>query len=136
MRSIKKLAAATLIGGLALTVPAPALAVADDPAPASASTATAKAPLTSDKSVVKPGETVVLRLDHGPEGLNWISSKAFVKDREHPMGADEGVAQVVSDRAGQAEAVATIADVPAGTYTVHTRVGGGAGPTMTITVVR
>ncbi|KAA5829108.1 hypothetical protein ABT337_32055 [Saccharopolyspora hirsuta] len=132
MRTYKTLLGAALLAGLALTTTVPATAA---PSPGTARVAVAEQPrFTADKSQVKAGNTLVMRLDHGLEGVSWISSAAFVRNREHPVGADEGLAEVVTDRDGVAEAVATIADVPPGQYPVHTRVGGGAGPTMTITV--
>ncbi|MGW5649464.1 hypothetical protein ACWEV3_19310 [Saccharopolyspora sp. NPDC003752] len=132
MRTIKTLMAAGLLAGLALTTTVPAMAA---PSPGPAAVAPVEdALLTADKSQVRAGNTLVLRLEHGTEGVNWISSAAFVRNGEHPFGADEGLAQVVNDRDGNAEAVATIADVEPGEYTVHTRMGGGAGPTMKITV--
>ncbi|MDA3629203.1 hypothetical protein OU415_27495 [Saccharopolyspora sp. WRP15-2] len=130
MRTIKTLLGAALFAGLALTTTVPATA-----APATGSAQVAEQPrFTADKSQVRAGNTLVMRLDHGLEGVSWISSPAFVRHGQHPVGADEGVAEVVTDRDGVAEAVATIADVPPGEYPVHTRVGGGAGPMMTITV--
>ncbi|MEV0699290.1 hypothetical protein AB0I53_15430 [Saccharopolyspora sp. NPDC050389] len=134
MRTIKTLMAAGLLAGLALTTTVPAMA-APSPGPAAVAPAD-QALLTADKSQVRAGNTLVLRLEHGTEGVNWISSAAFVHNREHPFGADEGLAEVVNDRDGNAEAVATIADVAPGEYTVHTRIGGGAGPTMKITVTK
>ncbi|MEV5544265.1 hypothetical protein AB0L13_46490 [Saccharopolyspora shandongensis] len=134
MRTIKTLMAAGLLAGLALTTTVPAMAA---PSPGPAAVAPAENPLlTADKSQVRAGNTLVLRLEHGAEGVNWISSAAFVRNREHPFGADEGLAEVVNDRDGNAEAVATIADVAPGEYTVHTRIGGSAGPTMKITVTK
>jgi hypothetical protein len=135
MRTFKTLMAAGLLAGLALTTTVPALA-APSPEPVAVAPADQRALLTADKAQVRAGNTLVLRLDHGPEGVNWISSDAFVRNREHPFGADEGLAEVVQDRDGHAEAVATIADVPPGEYVVHTRVGGGAGPSMRITVTK
>ncbi|MGP4016794.1 hypothetical protein [Saccharopolyspora sp. 5N708] len=134
MRTFKTLMAAGLLAGLALTTTVPAMAA---PSTEPAAVAPAEQPrLTADKSQVRPGNTLVMRLDHGLEGVNWISSAAFVRNGEHPVGADEGLAQIVTDRDGYAEAVATIADIAPGDYVVHTRVGGGAGPTMTISVIK
>lgn len=131
MRTFKTLLGAALLAGLALTTTVPATA-----APGTEAVRVAEQPrFTADKSQVRAGNTLVMRLDHGLEGVSWISSAAFVRNREHPVGADEGLAEVVTDRDGVAEAVATIADVPPGEYSVHTRIGGGAGPAMTITVI-
>lgn len=135
MRTFKTLMTAGLLAGLALTTTVPAMA-APSPEPVVVAPADQQARLTADKSQVRAGNTLVLRLDHGYEGVNWISSKAFVRNREHPFGANEGVAEIVQDRDGYAEAVATIADVPPGEYVVHTRVGGGAGPSMLITITK
>ncbi|GAA0506356.1 hypothetical protein GCM10011581_47610 [Saccharopolyspora subtropica] len=139
MRTFKTLLAAGLFAGLTLTTTLPATAAPSTAPETTAPTAVAPAEqprLTADKSEVRAGNTIVLRLNHGPEGVSWISSKAFVRNGEHPVGADEGLAEIVNDHDGMAEAVATIADVPPGQYVVHTRVGGGAGPTMVITVTR
>ncbi|MGW3469288.1 hypothetical protein ACWDKQ_12635 [Saccharopolyspora sp. NPDC000995] len=133
MRTFKTLLAAGLLTGLALTTTVSAIAA---PSSAPAAAAPAEPLLTADKAQVRAGNTLVLRLEHGSEGVNWISSAAFVRNEAHPFGADEGLAQVVNDRDGHAEAVATIADVPPGEYDVHTRIGGGAGPTMKITVTK
>jgi hypothetical protein len=92
--------------------------------------------LTVDKATVHAGNTVTLRFSHGGESIEWISSPAFVREGEHPFGAAEGLARVVSDKQGNASAVATIGTVKPGSYVVHTRVGGGCGPTAIITVVR
>ncbi|GAA4610839.1 hypothetical protein [Saccharopolyspora hordei] len=132
MRTIKTLLGAALIAGMALTATVPAIAA---PEPTDRVAVAEQPGFTADKSQVRPGNTLVMRLDHGLEGVSWISSAAFVRNGEHPVGADEGVAQIVTDRDGVVEAVATIADVPPGDYTVHTRVGGSAGPTMVITVL-
>ncbi|MBB5154509.1 hypothetical protein [Saccharopolyspora phatthalungensis] len=133
MRTFNTLLAAGLLAGLALTTTVPAMA---EPSPDAVVAAPTDQLLSADKSEVRAGNTLTLRLDHGDEGVNWISSKAFVRNREHPFGADEGLAEIVRDRGGRAEAVATIADVPPGEYTVHTRVGGGAGPTLRINVIK
>lgn len=138
MRTWKNITAASVLCGIALTgsaLPAAASAAQPQPTVVSAAQPAPQAALTADKVVVRPGNTLVMRLNHGPEAVSWISSEAFVQNREHPAGAPEGVAQIVNDRAGKADAVATIADVPPGTYDIHTRVGGGNGPSMTITVV-
>jgi hypothetical protein len=92
--------------------------------------------LTADKATVRAGSTLTMHLNHGGESITWISSPAFVRNGAHPTGANEGLARVVTDRGGNAEAVATIDNVPPGSYAVHTRVGGGSGPTMTISVIR
>ncbi|MEB3370161.1 hypothetical protein [Saccharopolyspora mangrovi] len=135
MRNFKTALAGAALAGLALTAVAPiATAVpATAPAPAAA-TAAQGGGLTVDRTVVHPGEQLAIHLDHGPEALSWISSGSFVRDSEHPMGADEGVAHVVRDSGGNADAVATIGDVPPGQYVVHARVGGGSVPGVTITV--
>ncbi|GAA2815119.1 hypothetical protein [Saccharopolyspora taberi] len=122
---MRKSVLAALLCGFAFATAAPALATAPADQP----------PLTVDKSVVRAGEQLELDLEHGEEVFGWISSPAFVRTGEHPVGADEGVARLVADRDGHAHATATIAEVPAGTYPVHTRVGGGAGPQLEITVV-
>lgn len=132
MRSFKTALAGAALAGLALTAAAPiATAVAPEPAPA---VAVQGGGLTVDRTVVRPGEQLTIHIDHGPEALSWISSGSFVRDSEHPMGADEGVAHVVRDSSGSADAVATIGDVPPGQYVVHARVGGGSVPGVTITV--
>jgi hypothetical protein len=95
-----------------------------------------RASLTADKASIRAGSTLTMHLNHGGESISWISSPAFVRNGAHPTGANEGLARVVTDRAGNAEAVATIDNVPPGSYTVHTRVGGGSGPVMSITVIR
>lgn len=125
-KSITALAVAGLLTGIALTAISPA---------ATAATASQES-LTVDKAIVHAGSTLTLRLNHGPESISWISSSAFIHTGEHPVGANEGVARLVSDRDGNASAVATIDNVPPGTYMVHTRVGGGCGPTATITVTQ
>ena len=125
------LATALLCGFAFATAATPALAA---PAPAAVRPAE-QPPLTVDKAVVRAGEAVEFDLDHGPEAVGWISSPAFVRVGAHPVGADEGMARLVDDRDGHVHATATIADVPPGDYPVHTRVGGGSGPQMTITVV-
>lgn len=127
------LAVAALCSGLALAAAAPAIAI---PTPAaSAPASAAQPPLTVDKSLVHPGNTLLIKLNHGPEQINWISSAAFVRTRQNPADPNEGLAQIVHDENGQADAVATIDNVPPGTYTIGTRVGGGNGPDLTITVV-
>lgn len=124
--SLTALASAGLLSGIALPVLSPA---------ATAATAGQES-LTVDKAIVHAGNTLTLRLNHGPESISWISSPAFVRTGENPVGADEGLARVISDRAGNASAIATIDNVPPGSYVVHTRVGGGCGPTATITVIQ
>lgn len=137
MRTGRKIAAAVLLCGLTLTGAALPAAAATEraPAPAAAPAAAGQPLLSTDKSVVRSGNTLVMRLEHESEAISWISSEAFVRDRGHPAGADQGLARLVNDRGGRAEAVATIADVPPGIYTIHTRVGGGNGPSTRITVV-
>ncbi|TDC93674.1 hypothetical protein E1161_09600 [Saccharopolyspora aridisoli] len=136
MRSSKTALAGAALAGLALTTAAPIAAAAPaTTATAPAATVTAQGGgLTVDHTAVRPGEQLTIHLDHGPEALSWISSGSFVRDSEHPMGADEGVAHVVRDSGGSADAVATIGDVPPGQYVVHARVGGGSVPGVTITV--
>ncbi len=140
MRKSKVLAAAALLFGVTMSTAAPAMAMPADharsPAPATAPAAPQAPPLTSDKTTVRAGDTVHLKLDHGMEAVTYISSGAFVRDVEHPMGAPEGLARMGHDQNGVAEATATIADVPPGTYDVHARVGGGSVPAMKLTVVR
>ena len=135
MRSLKTALAGAALAGLALTATGPiATAVpATGTAPTAAVTAQGDG-LTVDRAEVRPGEQLKIHLDHGPEALSWISSGSFVRDSEHPMGADEGVAHLVRDSGGSADAVATIGDVPPGQYVVHARVGGGSVPGVTITV--
>ncbi|CAM06303.1 hypothetical protein A8924_0129 [Saccharopolyspora erythraea NRRL 2338] len=139
MRKPTVLVTAALACGLAFAPATPMLAApalaAQATAPAAAVRPAGQPGLTADLSVVRAGNTLHLDLDHGQEAVSWISSPAFVRDAEHPMGADEGVARIVGDHDGHASAVATIADVPPGVYEVHTRVGGGVGPSTTITVV-
>lgn len=138
MHTWKKLTAASVLCGLALTgsaLPATAAAAGPAPAPAAVVRLAPEAALTADKALVHAGNTLVMRLGHGQEQISWISSEAFVRNGEHPAGAPEGLATIVGDRAGNADAVATIGDVPPGTYTIHSRVGGASGPSMTITVV-
>jgi hypothetical protein len=135
MRSLKTALAGAALAGLALTAAAPiATAVPATPGTAPAAVTAQGGGLTVDHTVVRPGEQLKIHLDHGPEALSWISSGSFVRDSEHPMGADEGVAHVVRDSGGSADAVATIGDVPPGQYVVHARVGGGSVPGVTITV--
>lgn len=131
MRKLKTAFAGAALTCLALTAAAPIATAAAPPAPVST---TQGGGLTVDDTVVRPGEQLTIHLDHGPEMLSWISSGSFVRDSEHPMGADEGVAHVVRDSGGSADAVATIGDVPPGQYVVHARVGGGSVPGVTITV--
>lgn len=126
LTKITAVVSAGLLGGIGPTAGSPAASAAGG-RPES---------LTADKAMVSAGSTLTLRFDHGPESVSWISSAAFVRTGEHPMGADEGLARVISDRDGIANAIATIDRVPPGGYVVHTRVGGGCGPTETITVLR
>ncbi|TDD10664.1 hypothetical protein E1181_01200 [Saccharopolyspora terrae] len=135
MRSLKTVLAGAALAGLALTAAAPiATAVPATTGTAPTAVTAQGGGLTVDHTVVRPGEQLKIHLDHGPEALSWISSGSFVRDSEHPMGADEGVAHVVRDSGGSADAVATIGDVPPGQYVVHARVGGGSVPGVTITV--
>lgn len=129
MRRSKRLTAtatAGLLTGITVAAGSPA---------ASAATVSQES-LAVDKAIVYAGSTVTLRFDHGPEAISWISSPAFVRTGDDPVGTDEGLAQVLSDRDGIASATATIDNVPPGNYMVHTRVGGGCGPTEAITVVQ
>ncbi len=122
---------AGLITGLGAA--APALA---QPVEAPAAIAPATPPLVIDKDVVQAGERVELTLNHGPEAVSYISSEAFERTVEHPAGAPEGLAEIVKDHDGIATATARIADVPPGQYEIKSRVGGGVGPSLTITVVQ
>ncbi|SFS87151.1 hypothetical protein [Saccharopolyspora flava] len=133
MRRFTTALAGAALAGLALTTVAP-LATATTAGPAPAAVVAQGGGLSVDHTVVHPGEQVRIHIDHGPEALSWISSGSFVRDSEHPMGADEGVAHVVSDVDGSADAIATIGDVAPGQYLVHARVGGGSVPGVTITV--
>jgi hypothetical protein len=123
---------ACLLCGFALTTAMPAAASQPD---GSTPIAYPQPLLSADKTTVRAGETLNLRLDHGRETVNWISSAAFVRNG-HPDGADEGIAAVTQDRDGFANASATIATVPEGVYTIQTRIGGGSGPRITVTVAR
>ncbi|RRO13191.1 hypothetical protein EIL87_26545 [Saccharopolyspora rhizosphaerae] len=135
MRSFKTALAAAALAGLALTAVAPVATAGATPAPAPATAAVGQdGGLTVDRTVVRRGEQLAIHVDHGPEALSWISSASFTRETEHPMGADEGVAHVVRDSGGSADAVATIGDVPPGQYVVHARVGGASVPGVTITV--
>jgi hypothetical protein len=124
--SLTALASAGLLSGFALTAISPAATAAG----------AGQESLTVDKAIVHAGNQLTLRLSHGPESMSWISSPAFVRTGEHPVGADEGLARVISDRDGNASAIATVGNVAPGSYVVHTRVGGGCGPTATIRVIR
>jgi hypothetical protein len=124
--SLTALASAGLLSGIALTAVSPV---------ATATTAGQES-LTVDKAIVHAGNTLSLQLNHGPESISWISSPAFVRTGDNPVGADEGLARLITDRDGYASATAIIDNVPPGSYVVHTRVGGGCGPTATITVIQ
>ncbi|WP_406688449.1 hypothetical protein REH65_18355 [Saccharopolyspora sp. ID03-671] len=137
MRRFTTVLAGAALAGLALTTAPVANATTAVPDAGSApitATAAQGVPLTVDRPVVHPGEQLRIHVEHGQEALSWVSSGAFVRDSDHPMGADEGVAHLVRASDGSTDLIATIADVAPGQYQVHGRAGGGPVPGVVITV--
>lgn len=91
-------------------------------------------PLTVDADPARTGEVVHIGLHHGQEGLGYVASEAFAHDPQNSFDPDRGDARVVRDENGYAELTAKIADVRPGEYTISTRIGGGSGPQIPITV--
>ena len=91
-------------------------------------------PLVVDKNPVHPGDVINIGLNHGSEGVTYVASEAFTHDPQNDFDPAQGNARVVSDQNGYAKLTATVANVPPGTYTISSRVGGGNGPDLQITV--
>lgn len=123
MRTSKVLVAAAAVCGLTLMGAGSALA-APAAAPAHVMPAQA-APISVDKPVAAPGETVTITVNHGPESMNWVLSDAFTDKDQNPVGGSEGVAHLVSDSNGVATYTAVVDDVPSGDYGISVRIGGG-----------
>lgn len=100
-----------------------------------AGTASAQsAPITLDHTHVQPGDTVHITGRSGPEALNWVASKAFVRQPHDPYPGEGGSAVITSHHDGHFAGHATIVDVPPGTYDVSVRIGGGNAGSVPITV--
>lgn len=150
MRTTKKittaLATAGMLCGLGLSTALPASALptsalptsvapADQPATQSARVSTAaEQPLTVDKSTVAPGEVVNIGLTDTGEGVNFVASEAFAHAPQNAFDERMGDAKIVHSGNGHTELIAEVADVKPGVYDIRTRVGGGSGPSIQITV--
>ena len=113
------------------SVPAPTTGAAASIAPANMPS---DHPLTVDTDPARSGEVVHIGLHHGQEGLSYVASEAFAHAPQNSFDPARGDAQVVRDENGYAELTAKIADVRPGEYTISTRIGGGNGPQIPITV--
>ncbi len=76
---VSALAVAALCAGFSLSAATPGDAAPRDTA---AIVTPAEQPsLTADKVLVHPGNTLVMKLQHGQEAVSWISSPAFSRQR-------------------------------------------------------